>query len=152
VHRWSILMNAQRDATQSSLFNILQVHSTCFGCQTHQSSGVHKPVTRASVTGHIFCRATSLQRGQEEEGGRRKRRQERGRERGKEERERGRRRKKERKSLLLLLLSLFSLSLSCLLHLHLLLLLLLLLLLPFLLLGHVGGRQLHKKYDRYRRL
>jgi len=33
----------------------LQVHSTCFGCQTHPSSGVHKPVTTSSVTGHIFC-------------------------------------------------------------------------------------------------
>jgi len=41
---------------------ILQVHSTCFGCQTHPSS-VHKTVTTASGTGHIFCAATSLQRG-----------------------------------------------------------------------------------------
>jgi len=88
VHRWSILIIAQRDATQSSLFIILQVHSTCFGCQPHPSvvhqtvtttsgtgqstcfgcqphpSGVHKTVTTASDTGHIFCAATSLQRGQ----------------------------------------------------------------------------------------
>jgi len=63
VHRWSILMTVQRDATQSSLFIILQVHSTCFGCQPHPSSGVHKTVTIASVTVHIFCAATSLQRG-----------------------------------------------------------------------------------------
>jgi len=48
----------QRDATQSSLFIILQVHSTCFGCQQHPSSGVHKTVTTASGTGHIFCAAT----------------------------------------------------------------------------------------------
>jgi len=40
----------QRDATQSSLFSILQVHSTCFGCQPHPSSGVHKTVTTASGT------------------------------------------------------------------------------------------------------
>ena len=40
VHRWSILIIVQRDATQSSLFIILQVHSTCFGCQTHPTSGV----------------------------------------------------------------------------------------------------------------
>jgi len=33
VHRWSILIIVQRDATQSSLFIILQVHSTCFECQ-----------------------------------------------------------------------------------------------------------------------
>ena len=83
---------------------ILQVHSTCFGCQTHPSSGVHKTVTRASGTDHIFCAATSLQRGQEEEGGEGKkdrRERERRRERGEEEE-----RKKE-KSLLLSLSSLF---------------------------------------------
>ena len=47
-----------------SLFIILQVHSTCFWCQPHPSSGVHKTVTTASCTGHIFCAAISLQRGQ----------------------------------------------------------------------------------------
>ena len=50
VHRWSILINVQQDTTQSSLFIILQVHSTCFGCQTHPSSGVNKTVTTASGT------------------------------------------------------------------------------------------------------
>ena len=59
-----MLIIVQRDATQSSLFIILQVHSTCFGCQPHPISGVHKTVTTASGTGHIFCTATSLQRGQ----------------------------------------------------------------------------------------
>ena len=49
-----ILIIVQRDATQSSLFIILQVHSTCFGCQPHPSSGVHKTVTTASGTDHIF--------------------------------------------------------------------------------------------------
>jgi len=62
VHRWSILI-VQRDAPQSSLFIILQVHSTCFGCQPHPSPGVHKTLTTASGTGHNFCAATSLQRG-----------------------------------------------------------------------------------------
>ena len=47
-------LNVQRNATQSSLYIILQVHSTCFGCQPHPSSGVHKTVTTASGTGHIF--------------------------------------------------------------------------------------------------
>ena len=62
----SILITVQRDATQSSLFIILQVHSTCFGCQPHPSSGVHKTVTVSSGTGHIFlCAATSFQRGQD---------------------------------------------------------------------------------------
>ena len=60
---WTILIIVQRDATQSSLFIILQVHSTCFGCQPHPSSGVNKTVTTASGTGHIFRAATSLQRG-----------------------------------------------------------------------------------------
>jgi len=64
VHRWSILIIVQRDATQSSLFIMLQAHSTCFGCQPHALSGVHKTVTTASGTGHNFCTATSLQRGQ----------------------------------------------------------------------------------------
>ena len=50
VHRWSVLRIVQRDATQSSLFIILQVHSTCFGCQPHPSSGVHKTVTTTSGT------------------------------------------------------------------------------------------------------
>jgi len=40
----------QRDATQSSLFIILQVHSTCFGCQPHSSSGVHKTANTVSGT------------------------------------------------------------------------------------------------------
>jgi len=46
----SVLIIVQRDATQCSLFIfiILQVHSTCFGCQPHPSSGVHKTITTAS--------------------------------------------------------------------------------------------------------
>jgi len=70
VHRWPILIVVQRDATQSSLFIILQVHCTCFRCQPHPSSGIHKTVTTASGTGHIFCAAPSLQRGQASLGGR----------------------------------------------------------------------------------
>ena len=46
----SVLIIVQRDPTQSSLFVILQVQSTCFGCQPHPSSGVHKTVTTASGT------------------------------------------------------------------------------------------------------
>jgi hypothetical protein len=57
---FSILIIVQRDATQSSLFIILQVHSTCFGCQPHPSSGVHKSVTIASGTGHIFCAPSNV--------------------------------------------------------------------------------------------
>ena len=50
VHRWSILITVQRDATHSSLFIILQVQSTRFGCQPHPPSGVHKTVTTTSGT------------------------------------------------------------------------------------------------------
>jgi len=46
----SELITVQRDATQSSLSIILQVHCTCFGCQPHSSSGVYKTVTTASGT------------------------------------------------------------------------------------------------------
>ena len=49
-----MLIIVQRDTTQSSLFIILQVHSTYCGCQPHPSSGVYKTVTTASGTGHIF--------------------------------------------------------------------------------------------------
>ena len=45
-----ISITVQHDATQNSLFIILQVHSTFFGCQPHPSSGVHKTVTTASGT------------------------------------------------------------------------------------------------------
>jgi len=50
----TISITVQRDATQSSLFIILQVHCTCFGCQPHPSSGAHKTVTTASGTGHVL--------------------------------------------------------------------------------------------------
>jgi len=59
-----ILIIVQWDATQNSLFIIQQVLSTCFGCQPHPSSGVHKSVTTSSGTDYIFCAATSFQQGQ----------------------------------------------------------------------------------------
>ena len=59
---WSLgvkrLIIVQRDATQITLFIILQMHSTCFGCQPHPSSGVHKTVTTASGIGHILLCTT----------------------------------------------------------------------------------------------
>ena len=50
MYRSSIPITVQRDATQSSLFIMLQVHSTCFGFQPQPSSGGHKTVTIASGT------------------------------------------------------------------------------------------------------
>ena len=38
VHRWSILIIVQRDATQSSIFIILHAQSTCFWCQPNPLS------------------------------------------------------------------------------------------------------------------
>jgi hypothetical protein len=63
-YKKGLLITVQRDATQSSVFIILEVHSTCFGCQLYPSLGVHKTVTTAFGTGHIFCAVASLQRGQ----------------------------------------------------------------------------------------
>ena len=60
----SALIIVQQDATQSSLFIILQVHSTRFRFQPHPSSGVRKTVTTDSGSGHISCAAAFLQRGQ----------------------------------------------------------------------------------------
>jgi hypothetical protein len=41
---------------------LLQNHSTCFGCPSHPSSGVHKTVTAASGTGHSILVTALLQR------------------------------------------------------------------------------------------
>ena len=53
-----------RYCAATSLQRDQAVHSTCFGCQPHPSSGVHKTVTTASGTGHNFYAVTSLQCGQ----------------------------------------------------------------------------------------
>ena len=42
---------------------LLQNYSTCFGCPSHSSSGVHKTVTAASGAGHSIWATTFLQRG-----------------------------------------------------------------------------------------
>ena len=42
---------------------LLQNCSTCFGCLSHPSSGVHKTVTAASGTGHSVRATTLCQRG-----------------------------------------------------------------------------------------
>jgi len=44
---------------------LLQNYSTCFGCLSHPSSGVHKTVSAAAGTGHSIWETTFLQRGQE---------------------------------------------------------------------------------------
>ena len=43
---------------------LLQNHSTCFGCPSNPSSGVHQTVTAAICTGHSNSATTFLKRGQ----------------------------------------------------------------------------------------
>jgi len=42
---------------------LLQNYSTCFGCLSHPSSGVHQTVTASSGTGHSIRATTFRQRG-----------------------------------------------------------------------------------------
>ena len=42
---------------------LLQNYSTCFGCLSHASSGVHQSVTAVSGTGHSVRATTFRQRG-----------------------------------------------------------------------------------------
>jgi len=42
---------------------LLYNYSTCFGCQSHPSSGIHKTVIAASSTGHSIRAITFRQRG-----------------------------------------------------------------------------------------
>jgi len=58
VHRWSLLIVVQRHATQSSLFIILQVHSTCFGCQYVKSKNTH---SRAKIVTNRYVSVTPWQ-------------------------------------------------------------------------------------------
>jgi len=51
VHRISILIRST-EMQQCAGIYLLQNYSTCFGCLSHPSSGVHETVTAASGTGH----------------------------------------------------------------------------------------------------
>jgi len=42
---------------------LVQIYSTCFGCLSHPSSGVHQTVTTASGTGHSIRATAFCQRG-----------------------------------------------------------------------------------------
>ena len=50
VHRDSILIRSNKMQQYAGIY-LLQINSTCFGCPSHPSSGVHKTVTAASGTG-----------------------------------------------------------------------------------------------------
>ena len=62
VHRNSILIRSNKMQQYAGIY-LLQNHSTCFGCPSHLSSGVHKTVTAASGTVHSIWATTFLQRG-----------------------------------------------------------------------------------------
>ena len=63
MHRNSVLIRLKKMQQHVGIY-ILQDHSTCFGCPSYPSSGVHKIVTAASGTGHSNNKATTfLQRG-----------------------------------------------------------------------------------------
>ena len=62
VHRSSILIRSN-DMQQYAGVYLLQNYSTCFGCLSHPSSGVHQTVTAASGTGHSIRATTFRQRG-----------------------------------------------------------------------------------------
>ena len=51
VHRNSILIRSNKMQQYAGIY-LLQNHSTCFGCPSPPSSGLHKTVTAASGTGH----------------------------------------------------------------------------------------------------
>ena len=62
VHRDSILIRSNK-MQQYEGVHLLQNHSTCFGCPSHPSSGVHKNVNAASGTGHSIRATAFLRRG-----------------------------------------------------------------------------------------
>ena len=59
VHRDSILVRSNKMQQYAGVY-LLQIYSTCFGCLSHPSSGVHKTVTPASGTGHITYLGNNL--------------------------------------------------------------------------------------------
>ena len=51
MHHNSILIRSNKMQQYADIY-LLQNRSTCFGCPSHPSSGVHKTVIAASGTGH----------------------------------------------------------------------------------------------------
>ena len=58
----SILIRSNEMQQYAGVY-LLQNYSTCFGCLSHTSSGVHQNVTAASRTGHSVRATTFRQRG-----------------------------------------------------------------------------------------
>ena len=63
VNKYLVYINKiQQDETDAGIY-LLQYYSTCFGCLSHPSSGVHQTITAASGTGHGIRATTFCQRG-----------------------------------------------------------------------------------------
>ena len=62
MHRDSILIRSN-ETQQYACVYLLQNYSTCFGCLSQPSSGVHQIVPAASDTGHSVRAITFCQRG-----------------------------------------------------------------------------------------
>jgi hypothetical protein len=62
VHRDSILIRSNEVQQYEGVY-LLQNYSTCLGCLSHPSSGIHQTVTAASGTGHNIRGTTFRQRG-----------------------------------------------------------------------------------------
>ena len=62
VHRDSMLIRSNEMQQYAGVY-LLQNYSTCFGCLSHPSSGVHQTVTAASGTGHITYQNNILMMG-----------------------------------------------------------------------------------------
>ena len=56
-HRDSMLIRSNEMQQYAGVY-LLQNYSTCFGCSSHSSSGVHQTVTAASGTGHSVTATT----------------------------------------------------------------------------------------------
>ena len=59
---YSILIRSNKMQQYAGIY-LLQNYSTCFGCPSHPSSGVHKTVTATSGTSHNIWATTFLHRG-----------------------------------------------------------------------------------------
>ena len=62
LQKLNILIRSNKMQQYAGIY-LLQNHSTCFGCPSHPSSGVHKILTTASGTGQSIWAASFLQHG-----------------------------------------------------------------------------------------
>ena len=61
--KYAFILLRSNEIQQYPCVYLLQIYSTCFGCLSHPSSGIHQTVTAASGTGHSVRATTFRQRG-----------------------------------------------------------------------------------------